>query len=132
MITLSRILVHIGKKIKEIIKATRNTNIWVADQLSMTRQGLNGLFGRETVDTGTLARLSIILKHDFFQYYTEYVKQELTKTEGSSSVVEEPETKYEKGKPGAVLKIEITDKQGKKKEVDFIKMLNDFAKNYEE
>jgi transcriptional regulator with XRE-family HTH domain len=62
--------VVIGQKIKEVFE---NSGIKIgdfADKLGMVRQNVYRIFERTHIDTGLLIRISQLLEHDFFQYYT--------------------------------------------------------------
>lgn len=57
---------HTGKLIKSYIKNNGIQIKWVTLQMNWHRNTIYGIFNRKWVDTDTLMRLSIILKHDFF------------------------------------------------------------------
>ena len=60
----------IGQKIKEVFD---NSEIKIGDfaeKLGMVRQNVYRIFERTHIDTGLLIKISELLNHDFFQYYT--------------------------------------------------------------
>lgn len=67
--------VHIGKKIKEVWKASRLKGTEFADMINKDRQVIYDIFKRETIDTGLLESISKVLNHDFFSYYDKQAVQ---------------------------------------------------------
>jgi DNA-binding Xre family transcriptional regulator len=62
--------VHIGSKIKQIT-AKKGVNITeFSRRINTSRENVYGIFKRKTIDTGLLEKISKILEHDFFQYYS--------------------------------------------------------------
>ena len=62
--------VHIGKKIKDIWKQSRLKGTEFASSINKDRQVIYDIFKRETIDTGLLQKISKVLDHDFFVYYS--------------------------------------------------------------
>lgn len=62
--------VAIGQKIKDVFESSGMKIGDFAAKLSMVRQNVYRIFERTHIDTGLLIRISELLKHDFFQYYT--------------------------------------------------------------
>jgi transcriptional regulator with XRE-family HTH domain len=60
----------IGEKIKEVFESSDIRIGDFADQLGMVRQNVYRIFERTHIDTGLLLKISALLNHDFFQYYT--------------------------------------------------------------
>lgn len=58
---------HIGQRIKEVMKAKKISAVKVAKELSCERTNLYNIFDREDVNTSLLRKLSIVLNHDFFK-----------------------------------------------------------------
>ncbi len=56
----------IGTLIKEEFERQERSISWFARKLSCDRSNVYRLFQRETIDTGVLTRISLILHHDFF------------------------------------------------------------------
>lgn len=59
---------HIGHCIKEVFDSMprRCTVVWFANQLCCERRNIYSIFNRENIDTALLIRISLILKHNFF------------------------------------------------------------------
>jgi hypothetical protein len=62
--------VHIGKKIKEIIDRSPMTVVEFAEKIHLTRDGANKIFKKTTISTDQLQKISRVLSHDFFSYYS--------------------------------------------------------------
>lgn len=62
--------INIGKKIKEVLDETAISVVDFAKSIGLTRNGAYKVFEKETIDTGQLQKISKVLKHDFFAYYT--------------------------------------------------------------
>lgn len=63
--------VHIGKKIKEVLGESRFSVIEFAGKISRTRDVVYKIFAKENIDTGLLHKISQVLEHDFFSYYSQ-------------------------------------------------------------
>ena len=72
-------MIHIGSIIKEIFDQQELSASLFAKQLCCDRTNVYSIFKRESIDTALLEKISIILNHDFFQYYSEYLKNEIKK-----------------------------------------------------
>ena len=62
---------HIGKEIRHKLEEQGHTVVWFARQLSCSRSNVYLLFEKSSLDTNVLLRVSIILKHNFFESYSE-------------------------------------------------------------
>lgn len=67
-------MIHIGNIIKKHFDAQENSVSWFAKELCCDRTNIYSIFKRESIDTALLEKISIILKHDFFKYYSEDIK----------------------------------------------------------
>jgi transcriptional regulator with XRE-family HTH domain len=67
---MSKHAVHIGKKIKEVVVQTRLKKTEFADLINISRTVVYDIFKRETIDTALLKKISTVLNHDFFSYYS--------------------------------------------------------------
>ena len=67
-------MIHIGNIIKKQFDAQECSVSWFAKQLCCDRTNIYSIFKRESIDTALLEKISIILKHDFFTYYSEDIK----------------------------------------------------------
>ncbi len=56
----------IGILIKEEFERQGRSISWFARKMCCDRSNVYRLFQRETIDTGVLTRISLILHHDFF------------------------------------------------------------------
>ena len=64
-------MVHIGHLIEQELRRQRRSVSWFARELYCDRTNVYKLFQKESIDTMLLYRISVVLSHDFFQYYTE-------------------------------------------------------------
>lgn len=64
-------MVHIGMIIEAELRRQERTVSWFAKRLCYERTNVYSIFKRESIDTALLVRISQILQHDFFAYYTE-------------------------------------------------------------
>ena len=62
--------VHIGKKIKEVLAKNPMTVVDFAEKINKTRTVVYDIFKRDSVDSVLLSRISKVLNHNFFQYYS--------------------------------------------------------------
>lgn len=67
-------MIHIGRIIKKRFEDQGVSASWFAKQLCCDRTNIYSIFKRESIDTLLLTKISAILKHDFFKYYSEDVK----------------------------------------------------------
>ena len=58
---------HIGQRIKEVMKTKKISAVKVAKEISCERTNLYNIFDREDINTSLLRKLSIVLNHDFFK-----------------------------------------------------------------
>ena len=66
---------HIGNQIKKELERQGRTITWLAHELGYSRQHLYNIFTREWIYTDLLLKISILLNHDFFKSYSEYMKE---------------------------------------------------------
>ena len=71
-------MVHIGKIIKERFDEQKLSATWFAKQLCCDRTNVYSIFKRESINTQLLIKISAILKHDFFSYYSKYLEETST------------------------------------------------------
>ena len=62
--------IDIGKYIKETLKQQNKSVSWLAHELGTNRMACYRMFGKQSIDTEVLRRVSIILKYDFFKIYS--------------------------------------------------------------
>ncbi|GHT39089.1 hypothetical protein FACS189437_01510 [Bacteroidia bacterium] len=66
---------HIGLLIKQKVKERGITNSDLARSIHRTRQTVNNIYDRPSIDTDLLGRISDALDHDFFDYYKKNILQ---------------------------------------------------------
>ncbi len=66
----------IGLLIKKRLEEDERTVAWFARKLSCTRANIYKIFEKESLDTELLMRISKILDCDFFQYFSENLKDD--------------------------------------------------------
>lgn len=62
--------IHIGKKIREVLDKSHFSVVEFAKKISITRDGAYKIFEKERINTALLQKISDVLEHDFFAYYT--------------------------------------------------------------
>lgn len=67
--------VHIGKKIKEVLRHSRIGATEFGGLINKSRTVVYDIFERDTIDTGLLQKISKVLDHNFFTYYTHDLSQ---------------------------------------------------------
>ena len=78
--------IHIGKKIKDVWKASRLKGTEFASSINKDRQVIYDIFKRETIDTGLLQKIGKVLDHDFFSYYSALSPQAAHEEKGAYGV----------------------------------------------
>lgn len=66
--------IHIGILIEKELKRQERTPTWLASKIYCSRTNIYKIFQRKSIDSETLYRISIILNHNFFEYYNEKLK----------------------------------------------------------
>lgn len=69
-------MIHIGKVIEKVLRDQGKTVTWFARSLYCDRTNVYKIFQRESVDSGMLYRISKILSHDFFKYYSKELEED--------------------------------------------------------
>ena len=64
-------MIHLGSIIRKRFDEQGESVSWFAKQLCCDRTNVYSIFKRESIDTALLVKISTILKHDFFKYYSE-------------------------------------------------------------
>jgi hypothetical protein len=57
---------HIGQRIKTVLFEQGHTAKWLAEQIPCERTNVYNIFRREEMNVYLLARISVVLNHDFF------------------------------------------------------------------
>jgi len=63
-------MIHIGKLIEAELRRQERTVSWFARNLYCERTNIYDIFKRRSIDTGMLLRISVVLHHNFFRYYS--------------------------------------------------------------
>ncbi|MBO4580900.1 MAG: helix-turn-helix transcriptional regulator [Bacteroidales bacterium] len=66
--------IHIGKLIREELRRQGHTNAWLAERIGITPRALQKIYNKHSLDTQQLLRISRVLHHDFFRYYSSQVR----------------------------------------------------------
>lgn len=66
-----KISIPIGELIKKELKKQGRSVTWLAAELGYSRGHLYRLFAKNWIYTDLLYKISRMLKHDFFKYYSE-------------------------------------------------------------
>lgn len=69
--------IHIGSKIAERIKANGMTKAEFGRRINTSRQNVNTLLRKDTLDASLLYQISSVLKFNFFSYYDEKLPDKL-------------------------------------------------------
>lgn len=64
-------MTHIGNIIKQQLHHQKHSIAWLAQQICTDRSNMYRILLKKDLDTELLKRISIALKHDFFQYYSD-------------------------------------------------------------
>lgn len=64
--------IHIGRLIEEQLEKVGMSKAEFGRRINTSRQNINTLLRRESLDTDLLHNISKVLGHDFFQYYIIY------------------------------------------------------------
>lgn len=69
-------MIHIGIVIEKVLRDQGKTVTWFARSLYCDRTNVYKIFQRESVDSEMLYRISKILSHDFFKYYSKELEED--------------------------------------------------------
>jgi hypothetical protein len=110
-------MVHIGKKIEEIVRKKRVNVSELALKINKSRPVIYDIFERESIDTGLLIRLSEILDYDFLR---EYLNQNVLREEPE----EYKKTRTEVERLRQQLQLKDLELENARKEIDYLKKIN--------
>ena len=65
--------IHIGQRIREVLKRKEVTVTDLAARINTTRTNMHKILGKENIDIALLARISMALEHDFFKDISEAI-----------------------------------------------------------
>lgn len=63
--------IHIGQRIREVLKIKEVTVTDLAIRINTTRTNMHKILGKENIDIALLVRISMALEHDFFKDVSE-------------------------------------------------------------
>lgn len=63
-------MIHIGQLIEAELHRQERSVAWFAKKLYCDRTNVYHIFKRQSLDTELLLRISLLLDHDFFRYYS--------------------------------------------------------------
>lgn len=67
-------MVNIGQSIKDERNWQERTISWLASKLNCHRSVIYRILSKNSIDTGMLKSISMILHHDFFKEYSDEIK----------------------------------------------------------
>lgn len=67
--------IHIGKLIENELRRQERTVSWFARNLYCERANIYHIFKRQSLDTELLMRISRLLDHNFFSYYSSQIEK---------------------------------------------------------
>ena len=70
-------MIEIGHQIRLKLKERKKTVVWFAHELSCSRTNVYKIFEKNSIDTADLLRISTILDYDFFQLFSEQLKDQI-------------------------------------------------------
>ena len=74
--------IHIGNLISEKLKSSGHSTAWLAEMIHCKRANVYKIFGKSSIDTTLLLRISLALETDLFFYYSE-IYRNIAKTNKS-------------------------------------------------
>ncbi|MCE3280020.1 MAG: hypothetical protein K0S44_2211 [Bacteroidetes bacterium] len=103
--------IHIGKKIKEVLGESGLSVIEFAAKINRTRDVVYKIFGKENIDTALLQKISIVLEHDFFNYYSQQFP--IVKESGKTGYVKKDDLVTSMGKDMQAMKKKMAEMEEK-------------------
>lgn len=71
----SNTMLHIGELIRKKMKEQHKSVVWLAKQLSCSRNNVYKILDKYSLDTELLVKISILLDFDFLSVYLEDMKR---------------------------------------------------------
>ena len=65
--------IHVGQMIEREMERQEKSTHWLAQDINRERSTIYKIYHRESVDVYMLARISVLLNHDFFKDLSEKV-----------------------------------------------------------
>lgn len=69
-------MVHIGNLIRQELSGQRRSVSWLAHELYTDRSNMYRILKKADLDTALLRRISVVLHHDFFKYFSDDLHDE--------------------------------------------------------
>lgn len=102
--------IHIGQIIEKQVEVSALSKAEFARKIDKFPQNIKEVFGKKSIDTDLLFKISDVLEHDFFQYYYK----------SNQSVISEPEEFYSKKPYEVSVTIKVNDSS---KELELLKLI---------
>lgn len=67
--------IHIGKIVHDEVRRQGLSAVWLSTRMGCDRRNIYDIYNRAFIDTRLLMRLSAVLHHDFFKYYSNLLKK---------------------------------------------------------
>lgn len=61
--------IHIGKRIKAVLKEQGRTSVWLASHIPCTPNHIYKVYAHHSINTELLKRISEVLNYNFFEEY---------------------------------------------------------------
>ena len=68
---MGKTYINIGKEIHDELLRQGHSALWLSQQLGCNRTNIYNIFIRDSISSDLLLRISIILKNNFFELYSE-------------------------------------------------------------
>lgn len=68
---MGKTYINIGKEIHDELLRQSRTVMWLSEHLECNRTNIYNIFQRESISTDLLLKISIVLKRNFFELYTQ-------------------------------------------------------------
>lgn len=107
--------IHIGKKIKEAVKKSGMSVTEFAARINYSRRNIYSIFGKQSVDTSLLIKISEVLEQDFFTHYNTNSKKHILP--------------HQLAEPSGVLEYNENRIRDLIKEIEYLKEINALLKN---
>ena len=72
---------HIGNRIREVVKEQGRSHSWLARQLNTVRPNIYNIYRRKSLDTELLTDVSIVLGHNFVAELASEVARQIKEIE---------------------------------------------------
>lgn len=100
---MKTVSVHIGEEIKKKVLEKGFSGAEVSRKISTTRQNINKIYQRSSIDTSQLLTISIALDYNFFQLYSDLLSK--------PNVYNSQQNKLHLDSIKATLQIELSDEK---------------------